>query len=159
MSDQDHNEQNALLREWRVAQITLLVGVVAAVAVGGYFVWQSMSKPSDAPAAMVDQELPPDATQQAPVVSESDIQANVEVCKAALKHATDFGIVRVDAKLAADLPQGTDVTGRYACVAATEAAKYLIAFDLTCRDLKKDECVNLFSITQDGGAVLYQRAQ
>jgi hypothetical protein len=156
MSDQDQNEQSALLREWRVAQITLVAGLVIALGVVGYFVWQNRQQASSQEQASIPTEQAP--AQQAPANETDETALNAEVCKVALQHAKDFGILIGEAQLASDQPEGTDVTGRYACVAATSAAKYLIAFDLVCRDLKKEECVNLFSITQDGGAVLYKRA-
>ena len=156
MSD-DHHEQSALLREWRVAQITLVVGLVIALGVGGYFIWQSRSKPSQVPATTTERTQPP--VQQTPAdINAATLKAGAEICQMALKHATDFGIIPGYSQLAAPQPEGTDVKGRYACVGATPAARYLIAIDLVCRDLKKAECVNLFSVTQEGGAVLYQRA-
>jgi hypothetical protein len=33
----------------------------------------------------------------------------------------------------------------------------VIAADLVCRDLRDRRCVNLYSVTQDDGTVLYQR--
>ncbi|MBI3675923.1 MAG: hypothetical protein HY243_04825 [Proteobacteria bacterium] len=156
MSD-DHHEQSALLREWRVAQITLVVGFIIALGVGGYFIWQSRSTPSEVPATTTERAQPP--VQQTPADNTAaNLKAGAEVCQMALKHATDFGIIPGYSKLVALQPEGTDVKGRYACLAATPAARYLIAIDLVCRDFKKNECVNLFSVTQEGGAVLYQRA-
>jgi hypothetical protein len=49
------------------------------------------------------------------------------------------------------------VQGRYVCVASTPAAKYLLAIDLICRDLKNPRCTSLYNIVQGNGAVLYQR--
>src|SRR5579864_346613 len=84
-------------------------------------------------------------------------QLALALCTAGLASAQGFALVPAYTKLASDLVQVGAVRGRYTCFAQTDAARYQITFDLMCRDLNKPKCVNLFSVTQDGGGTIYQR--
>jgi len=86
-----------------------------------------------------------------------DAEAALALCTAALDTSKAYGIVPQFGKLASAGLQVTNVKGRYKCLASTDAARYVIAADLVCRDLRDRRCVNLYSVTQDDGTVLYQR--
>jgi len=141
------HQASAWLRwEWRAALLTIVGGLIIACAVAAYFTFRT---PAPTP------EQVEEARQL--VGNAVLLRAEQLVCKQALASAKTFGIVPNYAGLSNPLPTTTAVTGRYVCTSKTNVAQYNIAVDLVCRDVSKARCVNLFSVTQPDGTVLYQR--
>jgi len=144
----------ALKREWMAARIVLIGGFALALAVGTYagIVWRgSVLHARERAAAAIAQE------QAAVTAEQSNAGAGAQLCRMALANAQSFGIVPGFARLTQENPAETKKTGRYLCAAATDSSQFALAADLVCRDLKNPQCVSLYSVTQNGGAVLYQR--
>lgn len=140
MVDQEVNVAG-LRREWLAALVFAVVGGVLVIAVA---VLAVLSQPKVV--------APPPARNAA-----IQRQMAIALCNAGLASAQGFALVPNFTKLASDLVQIGSVKGRYTCFAQTDAARYQVTFDLMCRDLNKPKCVNLYSVTQDGGGVIYQR--
>lgn len=140
MVDQEVNVAG-LRREWLAALVFAVVGGVLVIAVA---VLAVLSPPKVV--------APPPARNAA-----IQRQTAIALCNAGLASAQGFALVPNFTKLASDLVQVGSVKGRYTCFAQTDAARYQVTFDLMCRDLNKPKCVNLYSVTQDGGGVIYQR--
>ena len=151
MNDQD-TVQRKLQFEWYAALITVVVGFVVAISVAGYLTYGTKSATQTASAP---QALTPAQIKQARTAAY--VQMASELCQVELANAQNFGIVPSFGKLANPLPRATDVRGRYVCIATTGAAKYVLAGDLLCKDLRDSRCVSLFSVSQDDGTVLYHR--
>ncbi len=129
--------------EWHAALITIVGGTIVALAVIAFV---HFSKPS------------PEQIVAANRASQAAFLKSVEmVCTQAVTTAKNFGIVPNYAALMTRAPTATQVRGRYACVGATAAARYVILVDLMCRDFKNPRCVALYSVIQPDGTVLYQR--
>ena len=135
--------RRALDWEWRVALLTVVAGFAVAIAVTLFIHFRTPSP----------QAIEAANRQQAVAVT----QAARMVCVQALAAAKNFGIVPNYASLAAALPSATQIRGRYLCSGATTVARYTMAVDLFCRELKNPRCVNLFSVTQQDGTILYKR--
>ncbi len=129
--------------EWRAALITVVGGMIVALAVTAYL---HFSTPSP-------EQI--DAARRAKVTAA--VQTAAEVCTQALAAAKNYGIVPNYAIIATPFPTPTRVQGRYACAGATNVARYVIAVDLICRDLKNPRCVALYSVVQPDGTMLYRR--
>jgi len=129
--------------EWRAALIVIVGGAIAALAVTAWIHYRTPS-PEQVAAANRAQRV-------------AAFQTAGMVCTRALAASKNFGIVPNYAVLASPLPAATQVRGRYACAAATTAARYIIAVDLLCRELKNPRCVALYSVVQPDGTVLYRR--
>lgn len=140
MVDQEANV-GGLRREWLAALAFAIVGGVTIVAIAVLAVLSPPKVVAPPPARI-------EAIQR---------QMAVALCNAGLASAQGFALVPAYTKLASDLVHGGSVKGRYTCFAQTDAARYQVTFDLMCRDLNKPKCVNLYSVTQDGGGVIYQR--
>lgn len=144
----------ALKREWLVARIVLIGGFILAIGFGGYaaYIWRTgvANARQRAAAEMSAQQAANDA-------QTANAQAGALVCHQALANAQNFGIVPSFTKLTNDQPQRTNVTGRYTCAAATDSSQFVLMAELVCKDLNNPRCVPLYSVTQNGGAVLYQR--
>ena len=140
MVDQEVNVAG-LRREWLAALVFAVVGGVLVIAVAVLAVLSPPKVVAPPPARNV-------AIQR---------QMAIALCNAGLASAQGFALVPNFTKLASDLVQVGSVKGRYTCFAQTDAARYQVTFDLMCRDLNKPKCVNLYSVTQDGGGVIYQR--
>jgi len=140
MTDQQAN-MAGLRREWIAARTFAALGgvLLAAVVVVAILSPPKLIAPPPARTVAVARQLA------------------VALCTAGLASAQGFALVPAYTKLASDLVQVGAVRGRYTCFAQTDAARYQITFDLMCRDLNKPKCVNLFSVTQDGGGTIYQR--
>jgi hypothetical protein len=138
-------EQRALSREWLAARIVVIGGLVVAAGFIAFFGWIK-------PAYLTAPPLTPEQ-QQARAVS----QAVFDMCSTGVASAKSFGILPPYGRLASLNVGRTDVQGRYVCVATTQVAKYLVAVELLCRNLKDRRCVSLYSVTQQDGTVLYQR--
>ena len=129
--------------EWRAALITIVGGIVVAIAVIAYMHYRTIQ-------------------QQQAIVTErakltQTIQTAAQVCTQALATAKNFGIVPNYAALASMFPAATQVKGRYVCSGRTAVAQYNIAVDLLCRELKDPRCTLLYSVVQPDGTVLYKR--
>jgi len=134
-----------LSREWLVARIVVIGGCIIALLAIVWFGWaQPELQRRDALARLREhnREMAVAATQ---------------LCKSGLGAAQNFGIVPTYAQLSGSKVYITSVQGRYICVAATHAARYLVAVDLLCRDVNAGRCISLFSVVQGNGAVLYRR--
>jgi len=140
MTDQQAN-MAGLRREWIAARSFAALGgvLLAAVVVVAILSPPKLIAPPPARTVAVARQLA------------------VALCTAGLASAQGFALVPAYTKLASDLVQVGTVRGRYTCFAQTDAARYQITFDLMCRDLNKPKCVNLYSVTQDGGGTIYQR--
>ena len=140
MTDQQAN-MAGLRREWIAARTFAALGgvLLAAVVVVAILSPPKLIAPPPARTVAVARQLA------------------VALCTAGLASAQGFALVPAYTKLASDLVQVGAVRGRYTCFAQTDAARYQITFDLMCRDLNKPKCVNLYSVTQDGGGTIYQR--
>ena len=153
MAEQDKNLR-AISREWMAARIVVIAGFILALGAGGYFAYEArqivMANRHRVLAAVQAEQAQENAQET------SDVEGE-QLCKTALANAKNFGIVPTYGQLTAYTPKKSDVTGRYVCEAATTATKYVIAADLVCRKMDNAQCVNLFSITQSDGTVLYQR--
>lgn len=144
----------ALKREWLAARVVLIVGFILAMGFGIYtaYLWRMgiVNARQQAAAEVAAQQATGNA-------QTADAQAGALVCRQALANAQNFGIVPSFTKLTNDQPQRTNVTGRYACAAATDSSQFALVADLICKDLNNPRCVPLYSVTQNGGAMLYQR--
>jgi hypothetical protein len=137
--------QRALSREWLVARIVVIGGCVIAVLAVVWFGWVQPEMERRATVARIQEH------------NKEVAAAAAQLCKSGLGAAQNYGIVPTYAQLSGSKVYITNVRGRYICVAATHAAKYLIAVDLLCHDVKAKRCVSLFSVVQGDGAALYRR--
>jgi hypothetical protein len=152
MSDQD-SVQRKLRIEWFAALATVVGGLVIAVCVAAYLTYGE--KPA-VQAGAGPQVLTPAQVQRQRTIAY--IKMANQLCQLELANAKNFGIVPNYGRLASPpLPRATDVRGRYVCIATTGVAKYTLAGDLVCKNLRDSRCVSLFSVSQDDGTVLYQR--
>ncbi len=149
MSDTSISKQEegkrALSREWLVARIVIIGGIVVAIVALAYFGWL---RPT-----MLQRE----ATARAQQRAHENVEVATQFCRSGLAAAQTFGVVPPYAQLFGHNIYRTNVQGRYVCVAATHLTRYLLVADLYCRALKDRRCVSLFSVTQANGTVLYQR--
>jgi hypothetical protein len=88
---------------------------------------------------------------------ENILRAEVQICSMALDTAKNFGIVPQYGQLASSKLARTSVQGRYVCLAATNAARYVLAVDLLCHNLESSRCTSLYNVSQSDGTILYQR--
>jgi hypothetical protein len=146
----DAASQARLRREWQAAIAIIVGGFIVAALVAAYFTWAPAGFLSGEPAQVARQRTPEERQQ-------ADTMATIALCTSALETAKSFGIIPSYTKLASTGLQTTDVQGRYVCLVTTGVAKYTVAADLLCRDLRSKRCVNVFSVTRDDGSVLYQR--
>ena len=130
-----------LRREWLAAKIFAVLGALFLIAI---IILAILSPPKAV--------APPQ-----PRAAAIQRQTAVALCNAGLASAQGFALVPAYTKLASDIVGVSSVKGRYTCFGQTDAARYQITFDLMCRDLNKPKCVNLYSVMQDGGGVIYQR--
>jgi hypothetical protein len=132
-----------LIWEWHAALITIVGGAVLALAVTAFI---HFSKPSPEQIAAANR------ARQAAFLKSVEL-----VCTQAVATAKNFGIVPNYAAVMTRIPTATKIQGRYACISATTAARYVILADLMCRDFKNPHCVALYSVIQPDGTVLYRR--
>ena len=138
--------QRDLSREWLVARVVVIGGFVVAVAAMIYFGWVQP--------AMQKRE----AVARAELMARESAAAAALFCKTGLGAAQNYGIVPSYAQIISRNIYLTRTQGRYVCVAATHAARYLVAVDLFCHDIKNKRCLSLYSVVDQGNkAVLYQR--
>ena len=132
-----------LMLEWRVALLTIAGTFFIALAATLYVHYTTPS---------------PQAIQAARRAQITNVvQSQALVCSQAMVAAKNFGIVPAYAAQASLLPSETQIRGRYLCAASTNVGQYNIAVDLYCRELKNPRCVQLYSVTQQDGTVLYKR--
>jgi len=138
--------QRALAREWLAIRIIVLGGFGVALVAGLWFgvIYPDFIQPREQHALLVQRV-------------EKLLHDEAQVCTTALATAKNFGIVPQYGQLMSTRLSPTDVSGRYVCLAATSAAKYILAIDLLCRDYKNVRCASLYNISQTDGTVLYQR--
>ncbi|HEX4081293.1 MAG TPA: hypothetical protein VHX61_20715 [Rhizomicrobium sp.] len=138
--------QRALAREWLAARIIVIGGFAAALVAGLWFgvVYPDFIRPREQHALLVQRV-------------EKVLHDEAQVCTTALATAKNFGIVPQYGQLMNARLSPTDVPGRYVCLAATSAAKYILAVDLLCRDYGNVRCASLYNVSQSDGTVLYQR--
>ena len=143
-----------IAREWLAARIVVVGGFLVAIAIAAYFMFRPAPQPvAEAQPSVAQQQQAAPAQQRA----NANNKAAMMVCAQELLSAKNFGIIPSYGQLSSAFPKTTDVRGRYVCSAATQAAKYIIAADLVCRNLEDLRCVFLFSVTAADGTVLYQR--
>ncbi|HEY2444209.1 MAG TPA: hypothetical protein VGI20_00535 [Rhizomicrobium sp.] len=136
----------ALGREWLIARIVIIGGFAIAILAGAWF------------GVVVPRIIEPRRV-QAELATRADtlLKDEAQICSMALASAKNFGIVPQYGQLATTKLAATGVRGRYVCLAATSASKYILAVDLICRDLKSPRCTALYNVMQADGTVLYQR--
>ena len=138
--------QRALAREWLAMRIIVIGGFLVALAAGLWFglIYPKYIFPREQKALLVNrvQRL---------------LAEEAAICTLAINSAKNFGIVPQYGQLASLKLALTAVQGRYVCVARTNVAKYFLAVDLQCPDLRSPRCVSLYNVSQPGGTVLYQR--
>jgi hypothetical protein len=159
-SDTSPQSLTWLRREWLAARLVVVLGFAIAIGVGTYFALQPAQQASEAAAPDTSSdETPPPMPQETPAQREEVQKQAHQLCLAALASAKQFGILPQFANLAAPMPSTTAVSGRYTCLAATDAAKYTVTVDAICPDLTDTRCSSLFSVTGEDGASLYQRQE
>lgn len=136
----------ALAREWIAIRVIVIGGFLLALAAGIWFgvIYPDYVRPNEIRAILKSRIT-------------AILGAEAQICATGLGTAKNFGIVPQYGQLATTRLARTDVQGRYVCLAATHAAKYILAVDLVCHDLKNPRCVSLYNVSESGGAVLYQR--
>lgn len=135
-----------LAREWLAIRIIVFGGFLVAIIAA---IWFGIIVPK----VIAPRQLRDRITTQIHTLLTQEAQ----VCTSALGSAKNFGIVPQYGQLASAKLAQTNVQGRYACLAATHAAKYVLIVDLLCRNLTDSRCVSLYNISQTDGTVLYQR--
>jgi hypothetical protein len=136
----------ALAREWLAIRIIVIGGFVVALVAAIWFgvVVPNYIAPREMRAALRHR-------------IDTLLSMEAQVCRTALSNAKNFGIVPQYGQLASAQVAQTNVQGRYACVAATHASKYVLIVDLLCRNFKEARCVSLYNVSQTDGTMLYQR--
>jgi hypothetical protein len=81
------------------------------------------------------------------------------ICTLALEHARDYGVVPNTATLANMEAKSTDVRNRRLCTAQAGGNDYSLTVDVTCKDMKKKDCVALYSVERADGLSTYQVRQ
>jgi len=156
MTDFDGDDMRMTRREWTAAKIVLTGGFLIAIAVAGYFTWTQHQQAEQAAAAAQAQAQAEAKAQAAPSQAQIQARLNLLVCLREVVNAATAGIIPNYAKLASAAPTATSVQGRYTCAAKTDVAKYAVTADLICGDMRKADCVKLYSVVSDDGTVLYQ---
>ena len=81
------------------------------------------------------------------------------ICTVTLERARDYGVVPNTAALANTDAKGTDVSDRRVCTAEADGNKYNMTVDVVCKDMKKKECIALYSVAREDGLTTYQVRQ
>lgn len=138
--------QRFLAREWIAVRVVVIGGFLLALAAGLYFgvVYPDFVQPREIRTILHNRV-------------QAILGAEAQICAMGLNTAKNFGIVPQYGQLTTTRLARTDVQGRYVCIAGTSAAKYLLAVDLVCHDLKNPRCISLYNVSQPDGTVLFQR--
>lgn len=78
------------------------------------------------------------------------------ICTASLTRARDYGVLSGSAALANNTAKSTDVKDRRKCSAQAGTDTFILTVDLKCKDLKKSNCLDLYSVEREDGLSLYQ---
>lgn len=151
---EEQKNMRGLEREWNMALIVGIGGLVVAIAVAGYFGYREMHRRAQvavvhavAPTAHIDRK---------------ELQKiEVAVCNAEIAGAQSLAVVPAYAKLAEPNLVRTRVRGRFICVAETHLTQYLISADLRCEKLidviRDPRCVSVFRVMLKDGRLVYSR--
>jgi len=147
---EQQSDLRALNREWLVARVVIIGGLVVAALVVAWFGWLK-------PTYFTKPQLTP-----AQLAAQATARAVFQMCSTGVAAAKSFGILPQYGQLSKPVRVGrTDVMGRYVCLANTQVARYVIAVELLCPQTSSRQCVSLYSVIQDDGTpqgtVLYQR--
>lgn len=81
------------------------------------------------------------------------------ICQATLDRVRDYGVVPFDTTLANPDPDKNENQGLATCHARSGPAQYAMTVELRCDDMAKATCLDLYSVQQNDGTSLYQRAR
>jgi hypothetical protein len=81
------------------------------------------------------------------------------ICTVALEHARDYGVIPSTAILANTEAKSMDVRNRRLCTAQAGGNNYNLTVDVTCKDMKKKDCIALYSVERSDGLSTYQVRQ
>ena len=141
-------DMRALRRDWIGARIVGSVGLVLIAAIVGLAVLNLVSQqPSPPPSVTIPAPQALDAARR---------QEDVALCNGALAAVQTLGVLPAFAVRDGDQTKPGGQQGRYSCNAKTDAARYVITFDLTCAHLGQGHCIVPFEVTQDGTSI-YRR--
>jgi len=140
----------ALRRDWLGARIVGAVGLLLILAVAGLATLSLMS-PQPLPPAPAQTALP---SPQA--LAAARRQEDVALCDGALAAVQALGVLPAFAVRDGDETKPGGQQGRYVCNAKTDAARYVITFDLTCAHMGRGTCIVPYDVAQDGTSI-YRR--
>jgi len=81
------------------------------------------------------------------------------ICTMALERARVYGVIPNTAILANTDAKSTDVRNRRVCTAQAGGNDYNLTVDVTCKDMKKKDCIALYSVERADGLSTYQVRQ
>jgi hypothetical protein len=158
MLDDHQPNMPALKREWFAARIMAVLALVMIGAVAAVQIADNFFAAAPAPGTVVPTEItPPAEVLSIAPTADTRREEEIALCDAALATVQGLGLVPGFATRDGDKAETTTVQGRYICHARTDAAKYSIAFDLTCTRLGGEGCIVPYTVAQTGGNILYQR--
>lgn len=140
----------ALRREWMIGLTVVIGGFALAIAVAAFLTFGQKRAAVIPDQTQIAEQAPPREQYLA-------FDERTRICRTALANAKTVGVVPANGRLIDPTPRPTDRQGRYVCDASTGKAEYSLAADVVCADVGKAQCISLYSIAQDDGAVLYQR--
>lgn len=79
-----------------------------------------------------------------------------EICRVSVQRAMDYGTIPMDSKQAGSA-KSTKVSGRKSCIATSGSDQYIIKVDVKCKDLKKADCLPIYSVERSDGMSFYQK--
>ena len=80
------------------------------------------------------------------------------ICAIALDRARSYGVVPSGASLVNfDAKKDDQVKDRRQCTAEAGEDKFVMSVDLTCKDLKKADCLSLYAVERADGLSTYQK--
>ncbi len=134
MSD-DSGKRSFLTRPAGIASIVI---AVLALAGGGYYAFtQGLFSKNEADSAA------------------SQVVAS-GTCGVALSRVKDYGVVPSESELSGS-KNGTSADGRIACDVSANETRYAVLVNKVCDNLAETNCLEIYSVTQDGGEVLFQQ--
>lgn len=78
------------------------------------------------------------------------------VCTATLATAKDYGVIPMSAELASNSAESTNVEHRRKCTASVGNDTFNLLTDIKCNDMKKSDCLALYSVARSDGLTTYQ---